>query len=65
LADSINCAEQTNWDDYVLTVHAKTYEQILGSYTLTLNDYSTKDPYAHMGEKCDSLAPDYEKSPTC
>lgn len=65
LADSINCAEQTNWDDYVLTIHANSYEQIVGTYSLDLNNFHSKDPYAHMAEKCPSLPPTYDKPADC
>ena len=63
LTDSINCAEQTNWDDYSLNIHQPTYEQILGDYTMILNDYSSRSFYAHMGESCPSLAPNYDGKP--
>lgn len=65
LADSINCAEQTNWDDYALTIHADTYRQIVGTYSLELNSFKTKDLYAHMAESCPSLAPEYDKPSDC
>lgn len=63
LADSINCAEQTNWDDYVLKIHEPTYRQILGDYDLILNDYNTKDFYAHMAETCPASPPNYDQKP--
>jgi hypothetical protein len=65
LADSINCAEFTNWDDYSLTIHADSYQQIIGDYTLKLNDFKTKAPYAHMAEHCPSTPPDYNKPADC
>lgn len=66
LTDEINCGEQTNWDIYSMTVHAQGEEkQIIGEYKLSLNDYATRDLYASMGEKCDSSAPDYEKTEKC
>ena len=60
-----NCAEMTNWDDYTLDIFEDSYQQILGRYTLSLNDYHTKSAYPHMAESCASLAPDYEKDPHC
>lgn len=62
-ADTINCAEQTNWDDYALTIHAETYQQIMGEYDLVLNDYHTKDVYAHMADYCPSSPPNYDQKP--
>jgi hypothetical protein len=74
----VNCAEMTNVDgksfclivtqhlpDYSLTIFEDTYEQIIGRWTLNLNKYGTKDPYAHMAETCASLAPNYEQDPHC
>jgi len=61
----LNCAEMTNWDDYVLDIFEDSYKQILGRYTLNLNNYHSKHPYPHMAETCASLAPDYEKSEYC
>lgn len=60
-----NCQEVTNWDDYSLDIFENEYQQILGRYTLELNDFHTKAPYPHMAETCASLAPDYEKDPKC
>jgi len=65
LADSINCGEMTNWDDYALDIHADTYEQIVGSYSLDFNNFKVREPFAHMAEKCPSLAPDYVRTPGC
>jgi len=64
-SDSINCGEMTNWDDYALTIHEPNYQQIIGAYSLSLNDYHVKDFYAHMAETCPSMAPDYERDMTC
>ena len=50
---------------YVLTVVSEKYQQIMGSYLLELNGYRTRDPYAHMAEKCASTAPGYEKDVGC
>lgn len=65
LADSINCAEVTNWDDYALTIHGGDYRQIVGTYSLELNNYKTKTPYAHMAEKCPSMPLEYAKPADC
>jgi len=65
MADEINCAEQTNFNDYSMTIHGDSYEQIIGSYSLYLNDFKTKDPYAHMSESCGSHAPDYYQAEGC
>lgn len=48
-----------------MTILASPYQQIIGEYTLELNDYATKDMYPHMAESCASLAPDYEKDAHC
>jgi len=65
LADDINCGEQTNYDDYALTIHADTYRQIVGSYSLELIDFRTQDFYAHMHEKCAALPPSYQRAEGC
>jgi hypothetical protein len=63
LTDSINCSEQTNWDDYAMTIHMDSYQQIMGKYDLVLNDFHTKDFYAHMAETCPSTPPNYDNKP--
>jgi len=78
--NEVNCAELTNWDDYALTIFDKNYVrpqqcvyadpnnqacQLLGKHTLNLNNYLSKDPYAHMAEHCPSLAPNYTKPNNC
>lgn len=78
--NDLNCAELTNWDDYVLTILDPTPTrpqqcvnadpdnvlcQLVGDYTLSLNDYSTKAMYPHMAEKCPSEAPQYLKPANC
>jgi len=60
-----NCAEMTNFDDYSLALFEEKYEQIMGRYTLELNGYNAKTPYAHMKESCASLAPDYAQNEHC
>jgi len=81
LSDQIQCAEQTNLDDYtlkILDVPAERPEacqqadpqnvlcQLEGAYSVELGDvYSSRDLYAHMGEKCPSLAPNYERPSDC
>eukprot|EP00298_Acanthocystis_sp_HF-20_P013871 c20540_g1_i1.p1 GENE.c20540_g1_i1~~c20540_g1_i1.p1 ORF type:complete len:590 (-),score=239.66 c20540_g1_i1:109-1878(-) len=76
----VNCGELTNWDDYALTLFDKNYVrpqacvdadpdnqvcQLLGEYSVNLNNYNSKDPYQHMAEKCPSLAPNYNKPSNC
>lgn len=63
--NEVNCGEMTNWDDYVLTILEPEYRQIVGEYSLVLNDYNSKEMYPHMSDHCESMAPDYVKSPTC
>jgi len=80
LGDQINCEELTNWDDYSMLVFDKDYVrpqacveadptnevcQILGEYTLNLNNYNSKAPYPHIAEHCPSLAPNYNKPADC
>ncbi len=64
LTNDINCAEQTNWDDYALTIF-DPYTQIIGTYSLYLNDYATKDMYYHQAEHCPTIPPNYEKPIDC
>jgi len=76
----VNCGELTNWDDYALTIFDSSYVrpqecvtadpnnqacQILGEYTLNLNNYDSKAPYKHMAEHCPSFAPNYTKPANC
>lgn len=61
----VNCAEQTNLDDYSLTLFEEKYTQIMGKYTLALNRYNSKIPFSHMAEACPSKGPDYIQDPTC
>jgi len=81
LSRSINCAEQTNLDDYTLnflTTPAKlpkqcvqadpnnTLCQLEGEYSVDLGDvYASREPYAHMDEFCPSRAPSYERPSGC
>lgn len=39
--------------------------QIEGEYTVQLNDFAIKAPYAHMAQKCPSKAPKYDKPIDC
>jgi hypothetical protein len=48
-----------------MTIHADYYRQIVGTYSLKLNDFGSKAPYAHMAEKCASKNPLYEKEEYC
>jgi len=78
--NNINCAEFTNWDDYSLKIFdldtarpqvcvdadpKNQLCQIMGAYTLNLNDYNTKGEYPHMCENCPSMAPNYTKPANC
>jgi hypothetical protein len=65
MANDVQCGELTNWDDYALTILSDSPKQIIGDYTLELNDYGVKAPYAHMAETCPSLAPDYNRDASC
>jgi len=62
--DEMNCGETTNWDIYVLDWLSEP-NQILGAYSMTINNASSKVPYANYAENCASLAPDYDKDPMC
>lgn len=78
--NQINCAELTNWDDYSLTIMDSTSPrppqcvtadpnnqlcQLLGEYTLNLDDYSTKKMFPWIAQSCPSLPPNYEKPANC
>jgi hypothetical protein len=80
IGDDINCGELTNWDDSSMKVYDASYVlpesckeadpsnpvcQILGEYTLVLDHYNSKAPYAHMAEKCPGVAPNYTRPDTC
>jgi hypothetical protein len=60
-----NCQEMTNWDDYALDIFEGEYHQIMGRYTLQLNNFHSKTYYDHMAETCASEAPLYEKDAKC
>lgn len=62
--NEVNCGEFTNVDDYSLAIF-DSYSQILGDYTLTLNEFNSKQMFSHMNEQCASFAPDYERAPDC
>ena len=61
----VNCAEQTNADDYSLQIFEPSYSQILGDWTLNLAHYNSKVPFSHMSETCPSKGPDYTQDPSC
>jgi len=63
--NEVNCGEFTNVDDYSMDFLDEEPKQILGRWTLELNDYRTKSAYPHMNENCASLAPNFEKDPKC
>jgi hypothetical protein len=80
LTDQIQATEFTNWDAYSLNIFDANYKrpqqcvtadpdsqfcQLLGKYRMTLPDYNTVTPYAHMREKCPSLPPKYIKPVGC
>jgi hypothetical protein len=41
------------------------YCQVIGKYQVLLDGYSTIKPYAHMNEKCPSVAPDFFRPTDC
>jgi hypothetical protein len=41
------------------------YCQIMGKTRVKLPGYSTINPYPHMNEKCESLAPKFERTDRC
>ena len=63
-SDTMQCGEMTNWDAYVLNFFDPPL-QILGKYTMGLNNVSSKEPYPHYAETCATLAPDYNKEADC
>jgi len=80
LADEIQGAEFTNWDAYSLNLFNGDYVrpkqcvaadpesqfcQLLGKYRMSLPDYNSVTPYAHMRERCPSLPPKYIKPEGC
>ena len=81
LAREINCAEQTNLDDYTLNFLTtpsplpsqcakadpnNSLCQLEGEYSVDLGGvYGTREPYAHMDEWCPSRAPGYDRSDSC
>lgn len=80
IGSDINCGELTNYDvtnldifDSKATVPAQCAAadpgnavcQLMGDYTLELNDYGQKKMYQHMDEACPSLPPKYERPQNC
>jgi len=80
LNDEIQAAEFTNWDAYSLKIFDSNYVrppqcvaadpdsqfcQLLGEYRMSLPDYNSFAPYAHMREKCPSTPPLYIKPTGC
>lgn len=63
---SINCGELTNADDVMLAFFdgART-RQVLGAYRMFLPAFNFKEPFAHMDERCPSLAPGYAQPADC
>ena len=80
LSSRIQCAEQTNYDDYsldFLTVpqpkpaqcsqadQDNVLCQLEGKYSLQLQDYGSKPVYPNMHERCPSEAPSYSRPGDC
>jgi len=79
IEDSINCAEFTDWDDYVLEVFDTAPRpqvcveadpdnqvcQLMGKYTLEFDHFNSKSEFQHMAEGCSGQAPDYERNAWC
>jgi len=80
LTDLIQGTEFTNWDAYSLNIFDGNYKrpqqcvdadpnsqfcQLLGKYRMSLPDYNTVEPYAHMREKCPTVPPKYIKPKGC
>ena len=76
----INCGQFTIWDAYTLNILAVPHQrpaqcvasdpdnhlcQLIGDYTLNLNDYASKPVYPHMAEKCPGKPPFYERPDDC
>lgn len=57
--------EQTNFDLYSLSLFEDKYRQVLGNYTLFLQDFNQRKPYSHMDEKCPGLPPKYDRPAGC
>jgi len=79
-AQSVNCAELTNSDDYALSILAAPSPrpavcasadpnnplcQVEGLYQVILDPFAFKKPYAHMAEHCPSKPPEYKKPLDC
>jgi len=80
LSSSIQCSEQTNFDDYSMTLvtapsplpsqclHADPDNplcQLEGAYSMQLPSFGSRVPYARMDEACPSLAPSYKRPANC
>ena len=80
IGNDINCAEFTPYDVHALKIFDENFEfpdichtadpenplcQVVGQYTLHLNDFNTRPMQPRMNEVCPSLAPDYERPRTC
>lgn len=76
----INAVEFTPKDVYQIDFFNKNYKrpqacvdadpdtqwcQLLGKYRMTFPGFSTISPYAHMNEKCASIAPDFVRPDGC
>lgn len=79
LPEPVQCTEQTNYDDYSLTIidpspdvpeQCKTVDdnplcQLGGRYRLILNGMSARAPYPGMGQTCPSQGPNYTRPAGC
>ena len=76
IGDNVNCGEFTPYDVYKLKIFDEAYPfppecsgkgqssqvcQLMGKYTLHLNDYNTVDLHSHMAQTCPSFPPKYER----
>lgn len=79
-ADTIHATEFTPRDVYTLNFFDSNYTkpavcqeadpelpycQIMGKHKMVLPEYNTIEPYEHMNERCESLPPDYKRTPGC
>ena len=78
--DYINAVEWSPKDVYQVDFFNKTYDrpqqckdadpdtqwcQLLGKYRMTFPGFSSLSPYAHMNDKCESIAPDFFRPDGC
>jgi hypothetical protein len=78
--DTVNCGEHANWGVYSLALFEDPAKrpkqckqadpdnptcQLLGKYSLVLNDYNSVAPYPYMHNNCPSEAPVYDRPNGC